>query len=126
MKKLMAAFATTLFLVSPSFAAKKPQSLADVKCVASDKIEKEAASKNIKVEFKITGDDLKKLNAYVQKKNPDAVPPPGLDEVLILSSPEAPVWMGVTFANGCAVKIFAVDPDNFRKLMNNAMTDGAV
>jgi hypothetical protein len=126
-KALAAALAMALLMASPTFAKKQAAADAPSKCVSVEKIEKEAAAKQVKIEYKIVGDELAKLNAYVLKKSDGRAPPiPGTSAVLILSTPDAEAWLGVVFVNGCVARLFPVNPIGFKKLYDNAQGDGEI
>lgn len=104
-----------LLAVSPVYAAKKPAAPASTeKCVKLDEVEKQL-SPGKKVEFKLVGDDLKKLKAYVKSRGGNA--PDDSDGLLILSKPDSPVWMAFQSTNGCVDGAFPLDPESFKKLL---------
>lgn len=105
------ALVAALTLLSPASAKTKE------KCTSLDGIVKEVQgiAKDIKVEHKFVGDELKALNDKIESKY-GLAPPAGQDGVILLSKPGAQKWVMVQSFNGCAGKISLMSPDFLQKL----------
>lgn len=134
LKKISVALLATALLTSPIFAAKhkepvkapapKEQKAPEQKCGSFADLEKAAVADNAKIEYNLSGDELKKLNDFIAKKsNGQATAPAGTDRLVILSTPGTSVWLGISFVNGCAAQVFPVRPDNFKALYERSQDE---
>ena len=121
LKKISVTVLATALLASPVFAAKpktpKPAPARVEKCGTVEMLDKAAAEDGAKIEFKLTGDALEKLNSYVKSKN-GTVPPEGADTLVILSKEDH--WLGIVFVHGCAKIAFPVNPGAFKKVLESS------
>jgi hypothetical protein len=122
LKKISVALLATALLTSPVFAAKPKTAPApaqtEQKCGKAEELAKAIVADKGKIEYDLSGDELAKINAFVKSKN-GVVPPEGTDRVIIISKPDATVWIGIIFVHGCAAMVTPIKPDNFKKLLES-------
>jgi hypothetical protein len=123
---ILALFAALLF-ISPAFAAKpKKETIPESKCTTVDDAKKQlkAQQDGSAIEYEITGDELKKLNALAAKLGSNA--PEGMDTLLIFSKPNNPTFLGMVFVKGCITQLFPVSAEGFKKLLEKSKDDGQI
>lgn len=130
LKKISVALLATALLTSPVFASKskpkpKPAPATVEKCGNANELLKAVTADGAKVEFDLSGDDLAKVNAYVKSKN-GVTSPDGTDRVIVISKPDASVWIGIIFVKGCAAIVSPINPANFKKIIDSALNGGSV
>ncbi len=115
MKKIISVVLAAICLsLSPALAAKKEAPSSEKKCVSIAEFEAKVP-KTIKIQKKLIGDELKKFNAVVVKHG--AKPPEGQDGLIVIGADSDPIWVAVSFSNGCAQQAFPVLVETLKKLL---------
>lgn len=110
MKVLAAALATALLFASPAFAQDKPD------CVTFEKLEQNLQP-GVTVDTKMTGDELKRFNAFVNSKGSRA--PEHADGLLVLTKPNEDPSLGIAVisTDGCVSGAQPIPLDQLHKLL---------
>lgn len=119
------AMLATALLASPVFAAKSKPAPAAQKCGNAEELAKSVAADGGKIEYNFSGNELSGLNEFVKARH-GGVPPEGTDRVIIISKPNAKVWIGIIFVHGCASAVSPVVPESFKKVYEAFKKDGQI